>query len=112
MSPLWQQAKLRDFCHKKGIHITAFSPLGARGTVWGTNQVLDCEVLKEIAEAQGKTVAEVTFFLYSHQFFFSLSSVLFMNFIQRCSQVATRLIESKYKGPLCIRIGLDWVITD
>lgn len=77
MSPLWQQAKLRDFCHKKGIHITAFSPLGARGTVWGTNQVLDCEVLKEIAEAQGKTVAEVTFFLYSHQFFFSLSSVLF-----------------------------------
>ncbi|XP_059658397.1 non-functional NADPH-dependent codeinone reductase 2-like [Cornus florida] len=59
MSPLWQQSKLREFCEKKGIHVTAYSPLGARGTVWGTNQVLDCEVLKEIAEARGKTVAQV-----------------------------------------------------
>lgn len=79
MSPLRQQAKLRDFCHKKGIHITAFSPLGGRGTVWGANQVLDCEVLKEIAEAQGKTVAQVTvtFFLYNHQFFFPFIRALY-----------------------------------
>jgi len=59
MSPLWQQAKLREFCHRNAIHITAYSPLGARGTVWGNNQVLDCAVLKEIAEAKGKTVAQV-----------------------------------------------------
>ncbi|KAL7260165.1 hypothetical protein ACSBR1_005936 [Camellia fascicularis] len=59
MSPLWQQKKLREFCEKKGIHFTAYSPLGARGTLWGTNQVMDCEILKEIAEAKGKTVAQV-----------------------------------------------------
>ncbi|THG06462.1 hypothetical protein TEA_029106 [Camellia sinensis var. sinensis] len=33
--------------------------VGARGTLWGTNQVMDCEILKEIAEAKGKTVAQV-----------------------------------------------------
>ncbi|CAK9140247.1 unnamed protein product [Ilex paraguariensis] len=59
MSPLWQQKGLRAFCKEKRIHVTAYSPLGARGTVWGTNKVLDCEVLKEIAEARGKTVAQV-----------------------------------------------------
>ncbi|XP_059656611.1 non-functional NADPH-dependent codeinone reductase 2-like isoform X1 [Cornus florida] len=59
MSPLWQQNKLREFCEKKGIHVVAYSPLGARGTLWGTNQVLDCEILKEIAKARGKTVAQV-----------------------------------------------------
>ncbi|THF97148.1 hypothetical protein TEA_025552 [Camellia sinensis var. sinensis] len=59
MSPLWQQKKLREFCEKKGIYFTAYSPLGARGTLWGTNQVMDCEILKEITEAKGKTVAQV-----------------------------------------------------
>lgn len=61
MSPLWQQKKLVDFCKEKGIHITAYSPLGAKGTPWGTNQVLENQVLKEIAEAKGKTVAQVTY---------------------------------------------------
>ncbi|KAJ9152985.1 hypothetical protein P3X46_026482 [Hevea brasiliensis] len=59
MNPLWQQKKLRDFCEKKGIHITVYSPLGAKGTLWGTNLVLDCKVLKEIADAKGKTIAQV-----------------------------------------------------
>ncbi|KAI8027344.1 Deoxymugineic acid synthase 1 [Camellia lanceoleosa] len=61
MSPLWQQKKLREFCEKKGIHFTAYSPLGARGTLGGTNQVMDCEILKEIAEAKGrrKTAAQI-----------------------------------------------------
>ncbi|KAJ9160195.1 hypothetical protein P3X46_025617 [Hevea brasiliensis] len=59
MNPLWQQKKLRDFCEKKGIHITAYSPLGAKGTLWGKNLVLDCKVLKEIADAKGKTIAQV-----------------------------------------------------
>ncbi|CAL5400078.1 unnamed protein product [Camellia sinensis] len=43
---------------KKGIHVTAYSPLGAKGTRWETNLVMDCEILKEIAEAKGKTVAQ------------------------------------------------------
>ncbi|KAJ4710179.1 putative Aldo-keto reductase [Melia azedarach] len=60
MHPVWQQKKLREFCEKKGIHITAYSPLGGRGTFWGSNRVMECEVLKEIASAKGKTVAQVS----------------------------------------------------
>ncbi|KAF8395079.1 hypothetical protein HHK36_019019 [Tetracentron sinense] len=59
MNPLWQQKKLRQFCREKGIHITAYSPLGAKGTLWGTDKVMECEVLKEIGDARGKTVAQV-----------------------------------------------------
>ncbi|KAK9934584.1 hypothetical protein M0R45_021721 [Rubus argutus] len=59
MNPLWQQKRLRDFCKAKGIVVTAFSPLGAIGTSWGTNHVLESKVLNEIAEARGKTVAQV-----------------------------------------------------
>ncbi|KAI8027343.1 putative NAD(P)H-dependent oxidoreductase 1 [Camellia lanceoleosa] len=56
VNPVWQQKKLREFCEKKGIHVIAYSPLGAIGTLWGTNQVMDCETLKEITDAKGKTV--------------------------------------------------------
>ncbi|XP_031248212.1 non-functional NADPH-dependent codeinone reductase 2-like [Pistacia vera] len=60
MNPVWQQKKLREFCEEKGIHITAYSPLGAKGVVWGTNRDMDSQVLKEIAIAKGKTVAQVS----------------------------------------------------
>ncbi|XP_059452857.1 non-functional NADPH-dependent codeinone reductase 2-like [Corylus avellana] len=59
MSPVWQQKKLIDFCKANGIVVTAFSPLGAKGTSWGTNHVMENEVLMEIAKARGKTVAQV-----------------------------------------------------
>ncbi|KAL4638043.1 hypothetical protein ACB092_03G122600 [Castanea dentata] len=59
MNPLWQQKKLREFCENKGIRITAYSPLGAKGTLWGTNWIMECEVLKQIAEATGRTIAQV-----------------------------------------------------
>ncbi|KAJ9176318.1 hypothetical protein P3X46_011645 [Hevea brasiliensis] len=59
MSPVWQQKKLRELCKAKGIVLTAYSPLGAKGTRWGTNAVMDNEVLNEIAKAHGKTVAQV-----------------------------------------------------
>ncbi|KAI8020870.1 Deoxymugineic acid synthase 1 [Camellia lanceoleosa] len=51
--------EVKEILRKKGIHVTAYSPLGARGTRWGTNRVMDCETLKEIADAKGKTVAQV-----------------------------------------------------
>lgn len=59
MNPLWQQKKLREFAKEKGIHITAYSPLGGKGAIWGSNLVMDCEVLKQIANEKGKTVAQV-----------------------------------------------------
>ncbi|KAG6678260.1 hypothetical protein I3842_14G070500 [Carya illinoinensis] len=60
MNPYWQQEQLREFCEEKGIHITAYSPLGGKGTIWGTNWIMECEVLKEIAKAKGRTIAQIS----------------------------------------------------
>ncbi|KAH7516193.1 hypothetical protein FEM48_Zijuj10G0109400 [Ziziphus jujuba var. spinosa] len=59
INPHWQQKKMREYCTEKGIHVTAFSPLGARGTPWGSNRVMQCQILNEIAETKGHTVAQV-----------------------------------------------------
>lgn len=59
MNPLWQQKKLREFCKANNVIIAAFSPLGARGANWGTNEVMENASLKEIAKAQGKSIAQV-----------------------------------------------------
>nr|XP_017224014.1 PREDICTED: non-functional NADPH-dependent codeinone reductase 2-like isoform X2 [Daucus carota subsp. sativus] len=59
MNPLWQQKKLREFCKEKNIHVTAYSPLGAKGTIWGTNKVMDSEMLQEIAVAKGKSLPQI-----------------------------------------------------
>ncbi|KAL4278729.1 hypothetical protein GQ457_03G007690 [Hibiscus cannabinus] len=58
-NPLWNQKKLREFCNANGILVIGYSPLGASGTLWGSNQVLENEVLKEIADTKGKTVAQI-----------------------------------------------------
>ncbi|KAH6821450.1 oxidoreductase superfamily protein [Perilla frutescens var. hirtella] len=59
MNPLWQQKKLRDFCMEKGIHVTAYSPLGANNTMWGDNRIVENHVIADIAKARGKTIAQV-----------------------------------------------------
>ncbi|KAJ0987299.1 hypothetical protein J5N97_005655 [Dioscorea zingiberensis] len=59
MHPLWQQKRLMDFCKEKGIVVTAYSPLGGSGTVWGNNDVFESNLLKEIASGKGKTLAQV-----------------------------------------------------
>ncbi|KAL6955962.1 D-galacturonate reductase [Sarracenia purpurea var. burkii] len=59
MNPFWKQKELRQFCNEKGIHFTAYSPLGANGTMWGDNRVVENDVLEEIAKARGKTTAQV-----------------------------------------------------
>ncbi|XP_058108441.1 non-functional NADPH-dependent codeinone reductase 2-like [Magnolia sinica] len=59
MHATWQQQKLREFCKENGIHVTAWSPLGANGATWGTLAIMESPVLKEIADAKGKTVAQV-----------------------------------------------------
>lgn len=61
MNPIWQQKELREFCNAKGIHIIAFSPLGAYNTTWGHNRVMECDVLTQIAKSKGKTIAQVLF---------------------------------------------------
>ncbi|KAJ3677062.1 hypothetical protein LUZ60_002786 [Juncus effusus] len=60
MNISWNQQKLRDFCDKNsGIKIEAWSPLGASGEVWGSNQVMQNSTLKQIALSKGKTIAQV-----------------------------------------------------
>ncbi|XP_022775565.1 non-functional NADPH-dependent codeinone reductase 2-like [Durio zibethinus] len=59
LNPLWQQKKLREFCKANGILLTAYAPLGAQGTIWGSNRVLECELLNEIAKEKGMAVAQI-----------------------------------------------------
>ncbi|XP_058091524.1 non-functional NADPH-dependent codeinone reductase 2-like [Magnolia sinica] len=57
MHPVWQQKKLRDFYAEKGIHVSAYSPLGAKE--WGFDVVLGNALLIDIARAKGKSVAQI-----------------------------------------------------
>ncbi|KAK7374788.1 hypothetical protein VNO80_08227 [Phaseolus coccineus] len=54
----WQQPELREFCKENGITVTAFSPL-RKGAVRGNNLVMDNDIIKELADAHGKTVAQI-----------------------------------------------------
>lgn len=57
--PLWQQKKLRSFCQSKGVHFSAYSPLGSPGTKWIEGNVLSNPVIIDVAEKLGKTAAQV-----------------------------------------------------
>ncbi|XP_058722621.1 methylecgonone reductase-like [Vicia villosa] len=59
MNVAWAQENLRNFCKEKGIHVSAWSPLGANGAVWGSLAVMESPILKEISTSLGKTVAQV-----------------------------------------------------
>ncbi|QCD92373.1 alcohol dehydrogenase [Vigna unguiculata] len=59
MNLSWQQAKLREFCKQKGIHVSAWSPLGSYKSDYGTNAVMESPILKEIACARHKTIAQI-----------------------------------------------------
>lgn len=65
MNPTWQQKELREYCKEKGILVTAYSPLGAPGTRWGNNRIMDNEILIDIAKSRGKTVAQVLILTFS-----------------------------------------------
>ena len=52
--PYFSQAKLREFCKKRGIEVTAYSPL-----VNGRSKILEDPNLKEIGSRHGKSTAQV-----------------------------------------------------
>ncbi|CAN6328016.1 unnamed protein product [Urochloa humidicola] len=58
--PVWQQDKLRKLCQSKGVHLSAFSPLGSPGSP-GINgpSVLNNPVVVSVAEKLQKTPAQV-----------------------------------------------------
>src|SRR5690606_10813562 len=53
------QVELVDFCHKKGIAVTAYAPLGSPGNTQGQQRLLDEPVVNLIAKAHKKTPAQV-----------------------------------------------------
>eukprot|EP00262_Sarcandra_glabra_P017472 TRINITY_DN599_c0_g1_i1.p1 TRINITY_DN599_c0_g1~~TRINITY_DN599_c0_g1_i1.p1 ORF type:complete len:316 (-),score=60.29 TRINITY_DN599_c0_g1_i1:247-1194(-) len=57
--PVWQQSKLRAFCQSKGIHLSAYSPLGSPGTTWIESDVLKNPILNMVAEKLGKTPGQI-----------------------------------------------------
>uniref|UniRef100_J3LYA9 NADP-dependent oxidoreductase domain-containing protein n=2 Tax=Oryza brachyantha TaxID=4533 RepID=J3LYA9_ORYBR len=60
LNPVWQQKKLMEFCKEKGIHVTAYQPLGGQHRTSTINPVMHSDVLKEIAEAKEKSVAQIS----------------------------------------------------
>ncbi|PUZ65696.1 hypothetical protein GQ55_3G245400 [Panicum hallii var. hallii] len=58
--PVWQQDKLRKLCQSKGVHLSAFSPLGSPGSP-GVNgpSVLNNPIVISVAEKMQKTPAQV-----------------------------------------------------
>jgi 3''-deamino-3''-oxonicotianamine reductase len=50
MNPSWQQGKLKEFCKQKGIHVSAWSPLGGYKLRWGSPTVMENPILREIPQ--------------------------------------------------------------
>ncbi|KAM7264628.1 hypothetical protein ACFE04_002311 [Oxalis oulophora] len=57
--PAWQQAKLHEYCKSKGVHLTAYSPLGSQEKGAEENVVLCNQTVKTIAKKLGKSPAQV-----------------------------------------------------
>ncbi|BHF66682.1 hypothetical protein SprV_0200970400 [Sparganum proliferum] len=55
----WLNQKLIDYCHSKGIQVTAYAPFGSPGAVEDIPSPLSAEYVKSIAEAHRKTSAQV-----------------------------------------------------
>ncbi|CAH2058881.1 unnamed protein product [Thlaspi arvense] len=58
--PSWRQTKLREFCKSKGVHLSAYAPLGSPATTWlFISDVLKNPILNTVAEKLGKSPAQV-----------------------------------------------------
>ncbi|KAL9539020.1 hypothetical protein MBANPS3_010516 [Mucor bainieri] len=57
LHPGLQQPELVDFCHKHGIHVTAYSPLG--NNVYGEERIVDDPVIVNVAKKLNKSPAQV-----------------------------------------------------
>ncbi|KAF6161146.1 hypothetical protein GIB67_007787 [Kingdonia uniflora] len=55
--PSWQQNQLRTFAKSKGVHVSAYSPLGSPG--WLKSDVLKHPVINVIAKKLGKTPPQI-----------------------------------------------------
>lgn len=49
----WQQQKLLEYCKEKGVHVSAYSPLGSKGASWNS------PIINDIATAKQKSIPQV-----------------------------------------------------
>ncbi|KAG8378670.1 hypothetical protein BUALT_Bualt07G0009400 [Buddleja alternifolia] len=59
MNVAWRQVNMLEFCKEKNIHVCGWSPLGANGGILGSLAVMESPILKEIAAAKNKSIAQV-----------------------------------------------------
>ncbi|OWM79448.1 hypothetical protein CDL15_Pgr022860 [Punica granatum] len=59
MHPMWRQRKLREVCAENEIHVSAYSPLGAPGNLWGSTAVVDDPIIQSIAFKHRASPAQV-----------------------------------------------------
>ncbi|KAJ3668942.1 hypothetical protein LUZ60_010892 [Juncus effusus] len=58
--PFWKQTKLHALCQSKGVHLSAYSPLGSPGSTWMKgNNIMEHPVIVSTAEKLGKTPGQV-----------------------------------------------------
>ncbi len=72
LHPLLQQNELLAYCKSEGIHITAYSPLGSgdrSSAMKGSEEpnMMDIEILKEMAREKNATVAQVLIAWHIHR---------------------------------------------
>ncbi|CDY44475.1 BnaCnng11280D [Brassica napus] len=60
VKPTCSLLNIHHLCKSKGIALIAYSVLGSRVAFWGSHKIMESNILKEIAEAKGKTVAQVS----------------------------------------------------
>ncbi|KAL1742509.1 NADP-dependent oxidoreductase domain-containing protein [Schizophyllum fasciatum] len=65
--PALQQPELEKYCEKKGIKITAYSPLG--NNVSGKVRIIDTKPVQELAKAQGRDAAQILIAWGAHKGF-------------------------------------------
>ncbi|KAK6922119.1 NADP-dependent oxidoreductase domain [Dillenia turbinata] len=58
MNPFWQQRKLLEFCRARGIILSAYAPLRTPRSS-NNNRLTECNIIQEISEKKGKTLAQV-----------------------------------------------------
>ena len=56
---MWRQRKLRQICGENRIHVSAYSPLGAPGSFWGSTDVVNNPIIRSIALKHRATPAQV-----------------------------------------------------
>lgn len=59
LHPYLQQWKLKEYCEKNGVFMTAYYPLGGAAHMSDGDSVMNNPVIKEIAQNHNKTAAQI-----------------------------------------------------